>query len=272
MRSSLSFLVAAGSSLFLAGCLLDAGAFANDGGGTTTSSTTQGGGGSGGGSTSTTTTSSGGTTTSDGGTTTTTTPTPECAVPSDCPSAMECQSVDCVSGACVVGSLPVDTPVSNDDMHDCKQKVCDGQGHVKEAPAMETPIQDSDPCHTLSCDNGQIAQMNVSDMTLCGPQPASICQAMACFGGVCSPAFYEDGPYQIGVCGEITCAQGQASPLSFNYKYCPDGNPNNCITPKCVDTGGGVSACMGTQYAPQNQMCTKQGGGGGFCDSFGNCD
>ncbi len=40
----------------------------------------------------------------------------------------------------------------------------------------------------------------------------------------------------------------------------------NCIT------GGGVTACMGAQYAPQNQMCTKQGGGGGFCGAFGNCD
>ena len=276
MLRALCFTIATSAPLLLAGCLLDAGAFESSGGGGASSTTTPTGAGGAGAATTTTTstTSQGGatTTTSDGGATTTTSM-PECMTAADCPPAAQCKSVECASGACITSDLPDNTFVSNDSATDCIQKVCDGQGHVKDVPAQgETPPPDNSLCHTLSCQNGMVVQNNFADMMLCGPQPADPCSAMACFGGDCVPAKYNDGPYQIGACGEITCTNGVSSPFSLNYHYCPDGMPTNCFVPKCVDTGGGVTACMGSQYAPQNQMCTKQGGGGGFCDAFGNCE
>ncbi len=281
MGRPLFFMLALGSSALSAGCLLDAGPYANTGGGGATTSSTGGSGGAGAGmstssSTTETTGGSGGTTTTDtggsGGTTTTTTTTSGgCATEADCPSQGPCKAKTCVNNACMYANLGDTTFVSNDDPLDCKQTVCDGQGGTKFIAASEMPDADPDDCVDSYCMDINVQTDNLDDNTPCGGAQANQCSANVCMGGNCILNEKPDGTVitagNNANCLDFVC-NGGALAQTPNWERCTDPGPGNCTVPSC----SAVGVCGGPMDAPQDYDCKHQPGNvAGKCNADGQC-
>jgi hypothetical protein len=226
-----------------------------------------------------------------GSTTTTTTTSSSGSVA--CVTVGDCGMIDtacahpaCTGGQCVVTLEPVNTPTPTQVPGDCKQTVCDGNGHVTTIADDGDAPDGGDGCTMSSCDGGTPVQTQAPTGASCGLVAGLKCGATGlCAGCTAGAQCGADGP-----CVTWKCASARCTPLfTAAGAGSPDGgSPGDCQSEACDGMGGVESiadsanlpaspstcvmgACAGgvptTQNAPAGTACP----GGHSCDGAGHC-
>ncbi|TKD02269.1 hypothetical protein [Polyangium fumosum] len=196
-----------------------------------------------------------------------------CTEAAQCPQGGLCHVAVCntMTNACGLG-FDVGKSVSNKDLGDCLQAVCDMNGLVVPAPApSDVPPPDANECDVESCgETGAIVHTPQLDGTACGG--SSTCKPSSCAAGVCVTQMPLPGTDVVletqvpGDCHSTVCdGMGGTLDQPDDADVPIDLTPNDCTIPVC--SGGTAS----TGPAPEGASCTNAGGALSKCDGSGSC-
>lgn len=189
---------------------------------------------------------------------------PECTVDTDC-SIVECTGpATCENGVCKREPLAENTPVNSQLYGDCLDRVCDGQGNVKENPG-DTDKDAYDwgahnPCYAKECDGfssptanegatcttswGNVnGKCNAFDCGECidasGCDMTEICREGRCIASTCEGGV-KDGTETDIDCGGadcLPCTEGRecTADADCDWKCDTAAMPPKCIAPTCSD-------------------------------------
>jgi len=212
-----------------------------------------------------------------------------------------CMRADCQEGRCVeVPRVAGPAPAGSQNLGDCKQISCNGEGQVLEAANDADLPVDGNPCTNDLCTNGTAtnpplpAQSPCGDGLECdgsgnctgctGPEqcgPAPLCAVWKCSNSVCEAENKRQGApanHQMpGDCTILRCdGNGNAVPQIDDTDKPADPMPGDCVSLGC-DNGTVASVELQNSAACnvpaqgiccngvciQVTVCTGQGGAGG---------
>lgn len=169
------------------------------------------------------------------------TPTNETAIPCaqemDCPPSEDaCVVSTCFEQRCMFVNAALNTVVEQQQPHDCRMRVCDGNGQMFELnDDIDLPDDDGNPCTKSACKEGAAAHPAVPVGQTCGTD--GVCNGLgAC--GVCLPAAQRCEGQAVATCSE----EGQ-----WTKDVCPAGKPI-CKNASCLGIraafAGGATTCV----------------------------
>ena len=201
---------------------------------------------------------------------------------------------DCQEGRCVeVPRLAGPAPAGVQNLGDCKQIGCNGEGQVLETPNdADLPI-DSNPCTSDLCTNGTPTNPPLPAQSPCGnglecdgsgnctgcnaPEDCGrvpLCANWKCSSSVCEAEYLDGGTpanhQNPGDCSVLKCdGNGNAVPEIDETDKPPDPTPGDCVAPACQNgTVGSVQEQNGTGCSvPVMGICCS-----GVCTPVTVCD
>jgi alpha-tubulin suppressor-like RCC1 family protein len=160
-----------------------------------------------------------------------------CAQEMDCPTSNDpCVVSTCFEQRCLMVNAANNTVVEQQQPHDCRMRVCDGNGQVMEInDDVDLPDDDGNPCTKSACKEGAAAHL---------PHPVGLtCETNGvCNGhgvcGECLPAAKQCDGRAVATCSE----EGQ-----WTKDVCPAGKPL-CKNASCLGirhvVAGGANTCV----------------------------
>jgi hypothetical protein len=241
-------------------------------------------------STSTTSTTVGDTTTTAVATTSTTsstetTTTTECASVAQCGGEdNDCQARACLDGICGFTYTPPDTVVTDQNLGNCRDTVCDGAGGFVEATNDADVPNDGNDCTDDLCTQGVPSNPPISAETLCDggfcdgdghcveclgaetcPGTDTECMMRTCVSGACGTSFTNAGtPVAAQTVGDCHIQQCDGAGGVENVIDDTDADDQNECT---------IDACLGGtvlhEPLPDTTPCSGGECNGGFCCAIG---
>lgn len=160
-----------------------------------------------------------------------------CAQEMDCPASNDpCVVSTCFEQRCLMVNAALNTVVEQQQAHDCRMRVCDGNGQMFEInDDLDLPDDDGNPCTRAACKEGAVAHPPVAVGQTCDTN--GVCNGHgAC--GECLPAAQRCDGRAIATCSE----EGQ-----WTKEVCPDGKPI-CKNASCLaismTMAGGTNTCV----------------------------
>jgi hypothetical protein len=197
-----------------------------------------------------------------------------------------CAHPTCSGGQCGVTLEPMGTPTAAQVPGDCKQRVCDGSGHVTTVDDASDAPDAGDGCTLGSCNGGTpvetqapvgascgtVASLTCNAGGLCGTctaasqcGPGGACLTWTCTDGRCAPTYTPAGQGSPGGGApgdcQINACDGDGGVVSVPYPADPPPSPSPCVVGTCMN---GVPT---TQPAPSGTACS----GTNTCDGAGHC-
>jgi hypothetical protein len=208
-----------------------------------------------------------------------------CANPADCGMVTTaCAQPTCVGGHCGTQYQPMGTPTAAQVSSDCKQNVCDGQGHVIAVADPGDLPYEHNTCTTDSCTGSTPVHTPAPANTTCGAGMSKCDDLGQCVGCNSDAQCGDHGPCYVWTCVDMTCTPSFVPAGTGD----PGGDaPGDCQRYACDGMGGvapiadptdhpaAPSACLlgacaggapATTPAPAGTPCL-----GGTCDGAGHC-
>lgn len=160
-----------------------------------------------------------------------------CAQELDCPPSNDpCVVSTCFEQRCLMINAALNTVVDQQQAHDCRMRVCDGNGQVIELnDDIDSPDDDGNPCTRSTCKEGAAAHLPVPVGQTCNTD--GICNGRGgC--GECLPAAERCDGRAVATCSE----EGQWTKVA-----CPASKPL-CKSSVCLGirgvVAGGTNTCV----------------------------
>ncbi len=179
-----------------------------------------------------------------------------CVQEMDCPSSNDpCVVSTCFEQRCLMVNAALNTVIDLQVAHDCRMRVCDGNGQALEIhDDIDLPSDDGNPCTRGVCKSGDIAHAPVAVGQTC--ETNGVCNGRgAC--GECLPEATRCDGRAVATCSE----EGQ-----WTKDMCPAGKPlcknASCLGIKQVAAGGsntcvlfddGTARCFGAEGSRRGQ-------------------
>lgn len=205
----------------------------------------------------------------------------QCNSAANCPASDECKTAVCQNGTCGYNFVPEGTATSAQTAHDCKQNVCDGDGHIVSiADPTDLPLPQGE-CFTGICNGSSTGQQATPGVTC----TSGVCDANgACVAQCAAPT---DCPPTGNECVTRTCASGVCGTTNVaSNTPLASQTPGDCHVVVCDGNGGTITQIDNTDK-PASTDCTTgvctngvpsnppvQAGTscpGGVCDASGAC-
>jgi len=186
-----------------------------------------------------------------------------CAQEMDCPPSNDpCVVSTCFEQRCMMVNAARNTMVEEQQAHDCRMRICDGNGQVIEInDDIDLPDDDGNPCTKSACKEGATAHVPVPVGLTC--ETNGVCNGRgAC--GECLPAAKrcdgravatcsEEGQWKKEVCPEAQPICKNASCLGISMAAA--GGTNTCVlfedgTVRCFGAEGSRRGARGTSMVP----------------------
>ncbi len=160
-----------------------------------------------------------------------------CAQEMDCPPSNDpCVVSTCFEQRCLMINAALNTVVEQQQAHDCRMRVCDGNGQIIELDDdIDLPDDDGNPCTKSACKEGAAAHLSVPVGQTCNTD--GICNGHGgC--GECLPAAQRCDGRAVATCSE----EGQ-----WTKAVCPASKPL-CKNASCLGirsvVAGGTNTCV----------------------------
>ncbi len=160
-----------------------------------------------------------------------------CVQEMDCPTTNDpCVVSTCFEQRCLIVNAALNTIVEQQQAHDCRMRVCDGNGQTFEInDDLDLPSDDGNACTKSTCKEGAAAHLPVAVGQTCDDD--GVCNGQgAC--GECLPSAKRCDGRAIATCSE----EGQ-----WTKQVCPDGKPL-CKNSSCLGVSaavaGGTNSCV----------------------------